>query len=129
MKEPVWIDERDVLAIHERLLVLHGGASGLRDAGLLQSALARPLQHFTYDRHDLIALASIYTGGIVRNHPFLDGNKRTGFVIGALFLEMNGYRLSASEQDAAQTVIAFAGNKITEDGYAAFLKANVKRRR
>jgi death-on-curing protein len=123
------MDERDVLAIHERLLALHGGASGLRDAGLLQSALARPRQHFTYDRGDLIALASIYTGGIVRNHPFLDGNKRTGFVIGALFLEMNGYRLTASEPDAAQAVIALAGNKITEDGYAAFLKANVKRRR
>ena len=78
MKEPVWIDERDALALHDRLLALHGGAAGLRDDGLLQSALARPQQHFAYaETTDIIDMAAAYTAGIVRNHPFVDGNKRT----------------------------------------------------
>jgi death-on-curing family protein len=85
---PVWIEERDVLAIHSRLLALHGGADGLRDVALLASSLARPRQHLAYaDIIDIIGMASFYTAGIVRNHPFVDGNKRTGFVVGILFLE------------------------------------------
>jgi death-on-curing protein len=91
-KPPIWIGERDVLAIRNRLLALHGGASGLRDAGLLQSALARPQQHHAdADSPDIPALAALYTARIVRNHPFVDGNKRTGFVAGVLFLELNGF--------------------------------------
>lgn len=125
MKEPVWIDERDALAIHDRLLVLHGGAAGLREETLLQSALARPRQHYAYaEAVDIIALAAIYATGVIRNHPFIDGNKRTGFVIGVLFLEINGYRFNATEEDATQAVLELAAGALDETGFAAWLKAN-----
>lgn len=126
MKEPVWIEKRDALALHDRLLALHGGASGVRDEGLLESALARPRQYFAYSRKaDVIQMAAAYASGIVRNHPFADGNKRTGFVVGILFLELNGYRFSASEEDATQAVLALASGVLDEAGYTAFLRANV----
>lgn len=125
MTQPLWIDERDTLTLHDRLLALHGGAAGVRDDALLKSALARPQQIDAYaDASDLIDLAAAYTAGIVRNHPFIDGNKRTGFVIGILFLELNGYRFTASEEDAAQAVFALAAGTLDEAGYAAFLRAN-----
>ncbi len=128
MKEPVWIDERDALALHDRLLAPHGGAEGVRDDGLLKSALARPQQYRAYGGSpDVVELAAIYTAGILRNHPFVDGNKRTGFVVGILFLELNGYRLNASEEDAAQAVIALAAGKLDEAGYGGFLRANAVR--
>ena len=124
----VWLDEQDALTLHDRLLALHGGAPGVRDQGLLQSALARPRQHLAYaDAVDVIRLAAIMTGGILRNHPFIDGNKRTGFVLGILFLELNGYAFAASEEEAAQAVLALAAGLLDEDGYAAFLVANAKR--
>ena len=123
--EPVWLDETDVLALHDRLLALHGGPPGLRDAGLLQSALARPRQLAAYgEQVDLIDLASAYTAGIVQNHPFVDGNKRTGFVVGVLFLELNGYRFTAAEDTAAQAVLDLAASLIDERGYTAFLREN-----
>ena len=125
MKEPVWIDERDTLALHDRLLALYGGAVGLRDDGLLKSALARPQQHFAYgESPDIVDMAAAYTWGIVRNHPFLDGNKRTGFVVGVLFLELNGYRFTASEEEAAQMVLELASGNLDEAGYIAFLRAH-----
>lgn len=125
MKEPRWLDERDALILHDRLLALHGGAAGVRDAGLLEAALARPRQHFAdAEKTDLFELAALYTTGLVRNHPFVDGNKRTGFVVGALFLELNGQAFAASEEDAAQAVIALAAGAMNEEGYAAFLAAN-----
>jgi death-on-curing protein len=125
MTEPLWIEERDALTLHDRLLVLHGGAAGMRDDALLKSALARPQQINTYaDWPDLIDLAAAYTVGIVRYHPFIDGNKRTGFVVGILFLELNGYHFSASEADAAQAVLALAAGTLDEAGYAAFLRTN-----
>lgn len=130
MKEPVWINERDALMLHDRLLALHGGAAGLRDAGLLQSALARPQQVRAYaDAPDIINMAAAYTVGIVRNHPFIDGNKRTGFVVGILFLELNGFRFTASEENAAQSVLSLANGTLDETGFVAFLRANVKRQR
>ena len=119
------IDERDALALHDRLLALHGGAVGLRDDGLLKSALARPQPHFVYaESPDIVNRAAAYTWGIVRNHPFVDGNKRTGFVLGVLFLELNGYRFSAREEDAAQAVLELARGNLDEAGYIAFLRAN-----
>jgi death-on-curing protein len=126
MKEPVWLEERDALVLHDRLLALHGGASGVRDAGLLASALARPQQYFSYDeKPNIIHAAALYTAGIVSSHPFVDGNKRTGFVMGILFLELNGHAFTASEEAAAQAVIALASGMLDEAGYAAFLAANV----
>jgi death-on-curing protein len=128
VKQPLWIDERDALALHDRLLALHGGAAGLRDEGLLKSALARPQQHFAYaESADIVNLAAVYTAGIVRNHPFVDGNKRTGFVVGILFLELNGYRFSAAEEGAGQAVLALAAGNLDETGYSVFLRANAKR--
>lgn len=129
MKEFVWVDERDALSLHDRLLSLYGGSPGVRDVGLLQSALARPRQHEAHSTSDVITLAAVYTAGIVRNHPFVDGNKRTGFVVGVLFLELNGYDFSAPEEEAAQAVIALAAGQFDEGGYAAFLKANSASRR
>lgn len=128
MREPVWIDERDALTLHDRLLALHGGAEGLRDEPLLKSALARPQQHRAYAASpDQFDLAAAYTAGIVRNHPFVDGNKRTGFIVGILFLELNGHRLTASEEDAVQAVLELAAGKLDEAGYSAFLRGNVAR--
>ncbi len=125
MTEPLWIEERDTLVLHDRLLALHGGAAGIRDDALLKSALARPQQIYAYaDSPDLIDLAAAYTVGIVRNHPFIDGNKRIGFVVGILFLELNGYRFSANEADTAQAVLALAAGTLDEASYAAFLRAN-----
>jgi death-on-curing protein len=129
-KEPLWIEERDALAIHDRLLALHGGATGLRDQGLLESALARPRQHHTYaGTADIVALAALYTAGIVRNHPFVDGNKRTGFVIGVLFLELHGYEFKASEEDATQAVMGLAADTLDEAAYTAWLRVNAKLKR
>jgi death-on-curing protein len=126
--EPVWIDEVDVLAIHDRLLAFHGGAEGLRDQGLLASALARARHIATFDsKADLIDMASAYTGGIVQNHPFVDGNKRTGFVVGILFLELNGYRFTATEAAAADAVLSLAAGTQSEADYMSFLCANVVR--
>jgi death-on-curing protein len=126
VKEPVWIDERDAFALHERLLALHGGGTGVRDEGLLLSALARPRQIYAYaEQPELVGMAAAYTAGIVKNHPFVDGNKRTGFVIGILFLELNGYRFRASEEAATQAVLDLAAGAMDENGYAAFLRANV----
>ena len=129
-KEPLWIEERSALAIHDRLLALHGGATGLRDQGLLESALARPRQHYSYARiSDIVALAALYTVDIVGNHPFVDGNKRTGFVIGVLFLELHGYDFNASEEDATQAVMGLAAGTLDELAYTAWLRANAKRNR
>jgi death on curing protein len=129
-KEPLWIEERDALAIHDRLLALHGGLIGLRDRGLLESALARPRQHYSYaNSSDIVEMAALYTAGLVRNHPFLDGNKRTGFLVGVLFLELHGYTFTASEADATQAVLELAARTLDEAGYAAWLRENVKRER
>jgi death-on-curing protein len=109
------------------LLALHGGTSGLRNQALLSSALARPRQHLAYaDDVDVINLSAAYTTGIVRNHPFVDGNKRTGFVIGILFLELNGYRFTASEEDAARTIISLAAGTLDQERLATFFRSNVK---
>jgi len=127
--EPVWIVERDALALHDRLLALDGGAPGVRDLNLLQSALTRPKQLAAYgDKPDIIAMAAAYTAGIVRNHPFLDGNKRTGFLVGVLFLELNGYRFTATEESAAQAILSLAAGTLDEPALAAWLRANVERR-
>ena len=124
MTEVIWIDLPEVLAIHGCQLDEHGGASGVRDDGLLESALARPQPLFTYCEPDVFDLAAAYTAGIVRNHPFVDGNKRTGFVVGILFLELNGPTFTASEADATQAVLGLAAGEITDDEFAIWLRSN-----
>ena len=126
MRPWIWIDSRDARAIHDRSLILHGGAAGLRDAGLLESALARPQQLEAYSESVEVAdLAAAYTAGLVKNHPFIDGNKRTGFVVGILFLDLNGARFTASEAPATQAVLGLAAGTLDEAGYAAFLRENI----
>jgi death on curing protein len=127
VSEPVWIDERDSLALHDRLLALDGGAPGVRDMGLLQSALARPQQLYAYgDNPDILDMAAAYIAGIVRNQPFIDGNKRTGFLLGVLFLELNGARFTATEESAAQAILSLAAGTLDEPALTAWLRANVK---
>jgi len=129
-KEPAWIEERDVFVIHDRLLADYGGAPGLRDEGLLQSALARPRHHHAYaNSTGIVEMAALYTTGIVRNHPFVDGNKRTGFVAGVLLLELNGFRFIASEEDATQAVMSLAAGTLDDASYTAWLRANSERTR
>ena len=119
----MWLDGRDARTIHERLLALHRGAEGVRDIDLLESALARPKQIAAYGADpDVSDLAAAYTAGVVKNHPFIDGNKRASFVLGILFLEINGWRFTASEEAATRAVIDLAAGTMDMAGYAAFLR-------
>lgn len=128
MRAWIWLDERDALAVHDRSLVLHGGPAGVRDTGLMASALARPRQLEAYGQNvDVVDLAAAYTAGLVQNHPFVDGNKRTGFIVGILFLELNGARFTASEEAATQAVLGLAAGTLDAAGYAAFLRENISR--
>ncbi len=124
MTEVIWIELPEVLAIHGRQLDEHGGASGIRDDGLLESAFARPQQLFANGKPDVCDLAAAYTAGIFRNHPFVDGNKRTGFIVGILFLQLNGLTFTASEADAAQAAFNLAAGEINEDEFAIWLRSN-----
>jgi death on curing protein len=124
MNEPYWLSKAECLALHEMMVAQYGGTLGLRDENLLESALAKPMQVFTYSSPTLVDLAASYTLGIVKNHPFLDGNKRTGFMMGAGFLERNGIHFTASEADAAVRTLALAAGEMTEAAYAAWLEVN-----
>jgi len=124
MKEPVWILHQSVLAIHDVLLAEFGGASGIRDESLLESALARPRNLWSYEKPTLFRLAAAYTHGIVKNHPFMDGNKRTGYVIGGIFLERNGQILHASEEEATAAIMDLASSQLTEEGFTIWLRDN-----
>lgn len=127
MKEPTWLDRIDCLAIHEVLLEQHGGLAGVRDEGMLESALGKPRNLFAYTRPPMSALAAAYAAGIILNHPFLDGNKRTGFMAGAAFLELNGLEFTATEVDAVIQTLALAAGELDEAGFAAWMKKNSRR--
>jgi len=122
MREPVWISEALVLSIHSRQLAEHGGLDGVRDAGLLLSALARPQHLFHYGAPSLTDMAASYAFGIARNHPFLDGNKRTAYVAARLFLVLNGQDIEASQADKYNAMIALASGASDEAAFAAWLK-------
>lgn len=124
MKEPVWLNREDVLAIHDMMLSQHGGLAGVRDEGLLDSALARPKNLFAYGAPMPAKLAASYAAGIIRNHPFLDGNKRTGFMLAATFLEINGLTFHATEESVVKTTLALAAGKLSEARYAEWLNKN-----
>lgn len=124
MKEPEWILKETVLALHEQSLSEHGGSSGIRDEGLLDSALGKPQNQFAYGAPNLFDLAASYAFGRVKNHPFIDGNKRTGFVTAILLLQLNGWRFTADEADAAIRTLALAAGDMTESAYAAWLETN-----
>ena len=122
--QPEWLGEGVILAMHGRLLAEHGGAQGLRDSSLLDSALARPRQLLAYGEPSIADLAAAYTSGIIRNHPFVDGNKRTAFMAAYVFLASNGIRLVATELDAAQVVTMLAASEIDEAAFSAWLRKN-----
>ena len=114
--------------MHDRLLADYGGGAGLRDEGLLESAMGRPRNLFAYEKQaNLFTLAAAYAVGIIKNHPFVDGNKRAGFVAAAVFLECNGYELQASESEATLKTLGLAANELSDADYATWLKANSKR--
>jgi death-on-curing protein len=127
MREPVWVLREVVLLAHEQSLAQFGGSAGVRDEGLMDSALGKPQNLFAYGKPGLFALAASYAFGLVKNHPFIDGNKRTGFVVALTFLQLNGWRLEASEVDATLRTLALAAGEMSENAYAKWLKANSKR--
>lgn len=127
MKEPVWVRRDVVLAFHERLLAEHGGSAGIRDEGMLESALGRPENLFAYGKPTLFDLAASYAFGLVKNHPFIDGNKRIGFATAALFLELNDRHFGAHEVEVVLRTLALAAGEMSEADYAKWLKANSKR--
>ncbi|MDR3466065.1 MAG: type II toxin-antitoxin system death-on-curing family toxin [Xanthobacteraceae bacterium] len=124
MKDPVWVRRSTIDAIHDVQLAEHGGAAGIRDSGLLDSALARPLNLHAHGENDRCALAASYAFGIVRNHPFIDGNKRTAFLAAYVFPRLNGRDLIADEVAATTTMLSLAAGTITEADYAEWLRAN-----
>ena len=121
MSEPIWIDLEVVLAIHDEQLAEHGGQAGVRDRGLLESALARPRNQFEYGESSLARLAAAYAFGISRNHPFLDGNKRTSLVVAEVLLELNGLELAASDAACVATFLGLAAGDLTEDDLARWV--------
>ena len=112
--EPVWLDIKIALAVHDRQLAEHGGGAGIRDAGMLESALARPVNQWGFGEDDRHALAAAYAFGIARNHPFVDGNKRTAWVFARLFLALNGEALDFEPQDAIDAMLALAAGQCSE---------------
>ena len=126
-REPKWINKRALLLLHEESLAMFGGARGMRDEGLLDSALARPVNQFLYEKADSLAdLAAAYGFGIAKNHAFVDGNKRAAFMAIGLFLAINGKRLRADQVDAIQTILALAAGNLGEAGLAKWIGVNLR---
>ncbi len=126
-EEFVWVQSEIVLAIHEEQLAEHGGLAGVRDGGMLESALARPRHMVVHkDRADVARPAAAYAFGIARNHPFADGNKRTALVTAELFLELNGYELLASDGDCVLTMLGVADGTLSEEDLIEWFRASVR---
>lgn len=127
MKEPTWVLREVVTLLHEQSLAQFGGLSGIRDEEMLDSALGRPKHLFAYEKSTLHDLAASYAFGLIKNHPFVDGNKRAGFIVAVAFLELNDLRFAANEVDAVVSTLALAAGEMNERAYAAWLKNNSKR--
>ncbi|MGE0596733.1 MAG: type II toxin-antitoxin system death-on-curing family toxin [Hyphomonadaceae bacterium] len=128
MTEPRWLPKNLILAVHNRQLAEHGGGAGVRDEGLLESALARPLNLCAYGKSDPAALAAAYAFGVAKNHPFVDGNKRTAFVACELFLAANGFELAAADEECLAMVLSLAAGEIDEAEFAVWLGDNAQPR-
>jgi death-on-curing protein len=127
VKEPVWLIKSAVLAVHNMMIVRFGGSDGIRDEGLFESALARPANIYHYDKNAKITqLAAAYAGGIIQNHPFVDGNKRTGFMAAFMFLDINGSTLNADEVSATAMTLSLAASEIDEKDYGIWLAGNIE---
>ncbi|TPQ41742.1 type II toxin-antitoxin system death-on-curing family toxin [Bradyrhizobium guangdongense] len=124
MSEPVWLTRRIIIAIHDEQLAIHGGASGLRDDGMLESALDRPKNKWSYENADLAELAAAYAYGIARNHPFIDGNKRTSLLALYTFLGVNGVDFVAPEADAAAIILSLAAGEVSEQSLTRWIRDN-----
>jgi death on curing protein len=124
----VWLNADVLRAVHEEQLAEHGGATGTRDQGLFESALARPLNAAAYGQPDAAELAAAYGFGLARNHPFVDGNKRTAFVAVELFLELNGFELQAGDADCVMTMLAVAAGQMDEAAFARWLRQHTRER-
>jgi len=125
--EPVWLDADIALAIHDRQLAEHGGPSGVRDHGLLESALAKPVNKWGYGENDLCALAAAYAFGVARNHPFTDGNKRTAWVLTRTFLVLNDCQLAFDREEAITTVQSLAAGELSEEELALWFRDHISR--
>jgi death on curing protein len=121
----VWLNSAVIIAVHEAQLAEHGGGAGVRDHNLLSSALSRPHNLAAYGQPDAADLAAAYGFGISRNHAFIDGNKRTGFVAAAMFLRLNGYKLVADDAGKVLTMLAVSAGDITEVEFAAWIRLNI----
>jgi death-on-curing protein len=125
VKEPVWLLQSAVVAAHNMMIARFGGADGIRDKGLIESALVRPTDLYHYDRcSEFSKLAAAYASGIIQNHPFIDGNKRTGFIAAYMFLDLNGLTLQADEITATAMTLSLAASEINEEEYAKWLEEN-----
>ena len=118
----LWVDKAALQLLHDESLAEHGGRPGLRDAGLLESALARPVNLAAYETPDFAALAASYAVGLAKNHPFVDGNKRVAFLAVGLFLYLNGYRLQCTQAEATLAILGIASGEIGEDVFAQWLR-------
>jgi death-on-curing protein len=123
-----WLDKSALMMLHDESLADHGGGTGIRDEGLFDSALARPLNLLAYGAPDYAELAAAYGVGLAKNHPFVDGNKRIAFIAVALFLGLNGYRLVASQADAADTMLAVAAGEMNEATFAEWIRRQSTKR-
>ena len=123
-----WVSRQVLLLLHDEGLVEHGGAPGLRDEGLFDSALARPLNLAAYGDPDVASLAAAYGVGLAKNHPFVDGNKRVAFLAVGLFLAANGYRLTASQVDATLTMLAVAAGELSDEAFADWIRSHMQPR-
>jgi death on curing protein len=121
----VWLSRELILAVHDEQLAEHGGASSIRDEGLLESALARPLNRAGHGNPDIAELAVVYVIGLIKNHPFVDGNKRTAYVALELFLRLNGLRFPVSDADAVIMTLRLAAGDIPEDEFIAWVRSSV----
>jgi death-on-curing protein len=127
--DPIWLTLPMVLAFHEQMLARHGGSSGVRDQGLLESALGRARNAFAYGDSDLCSLAASYAMGIANNHPFVDGNNRTAFMSALVFLGLNGLDITASEAEVVVMTVGLADKSVDETGYARWLRDNTRPRK
>jgi death-on-curing protein len=130
MEEPLWMDAADAVIAHDLELAAHGGPTGVRDQGLLESALARPRNIWAYaDSHSsLFRLAAAYAFGISSNHPFTDGNKRSALVVSFAFIDVNGFEVTASQEDAFLTILGLAAGEVSEDQLTAWFERNTAAR-
>ncbi len=124
MNEPFWLSSQMIVAIHDEQLTIHGGAGGLRDQGMLESALGRPRNKWTYEQAELAELAAAYAFGIARNHPFIDGNKRTALLALYTFLGVNGVEFDVPEAEAASIILSLAAGEVSEESLTRWIRDN-----